>query len=241
MDILSIVDFGTGRPEDLAHHQWNYDRWLNAVKSSLHTLSGTSIGRIIFRELRRISNGERKITIKPGLLHPKPGRNQAGVRTHMDGDVDVDFTPMTWREPAAVLLHELFHVIGEIDRTAWWDHQSLEGDFHTKGELVAIAIANLYRLEKDMKVLRVDHHGPDATKWKKPREATFFFAAHHTAFVQFTNVRRPLCDDLAAIVPKGYKDHLFNPFRAAHKPEVIEHLLTALKNRQKLDDLFDAP
>lgn len=242
MDILRIVEFGNWGPEDTGSQNWNYQRWLQAVKNNLQIISTTCSGRAVYRQLLSVAGTERKMIIKAGPLHPKPGTHQAGVIPHWDGTaVDINFTPMSWRDPSSVLLHELYHAIGELDGTTWWDLQALDGSFHTKGELVAIAIANLYRLEQGHKLLRVDHLGPAETKWRSPREAAFFFAAQHSTFRQFMHFRRALCAELAELKPKGYDDHLYNPFRAAHKPETIAHLLEGLKNRQRLDDLFAMP
>jgi len=242
MDILRITEFGKWGPEGTNRWNWNYNRWLNAVKHTLRTIGTTRAGRIVLEELIRIAGREKKITIMAGPLQPTPGTHQAGVIPHWDQTgVDINFTPMTWRDPAAVLLHELFHAIGELNLTSAWDYQTLKDQFHAKGELVAIAIANLYRLEKGHKLLRVDHLSPTETKWRVPREATWFFADHHDVFVDMRGRRSGLSARLGEIVPTGYKDHLYNPFRAAADPRLIASVLEGIRNRRALDDLFAPP
>ncbi len=232
MHYLDVFDF----PGGMAHPGHRA-----SIARIVHQLAMSQVGRMVLDELLAVATrtGPRADKL---LVEPTSGGMQTAAFQNWDQvGSTVYFSAAHWREPSSVFLHELVHVIDHFEGRPDWARHKVSGEFDEKGEVIGIAIANLYRLEQGQRTVRADHLSPEATKWVPPSDAVPVFAVHHDVFTEYAARKPRLCARLGHYEPPGYPAHLFNPFRAVAVDGPGRHQVMIHYNRSQADALFAPP
>ena len=207
-----VIDGGPG------NRYWNPAAYEFAVYKVIGLMIQTITGRIVFLEL----TFDRSKTI---MIRPRPylkkGLASAWVHKKSRNEVNVYYTPADWREPSSILIHEFSHAIAHLQGFLCWERKKLhDGWFDTNGEVIAIAIANLHRLDLGMNISRISHRTlPDGgMDWKRPSVAKEYFDKNRKIFLEMKHIRPRLYSRLQTVRPLGFKQHEFNPFYSSTLP-----------------------
>ena len=243
MNIFDIVRIHPYAPQGVAPHDWDYARFEGAIHRMLRRLLANRYGQIVLDQIVR-NAGSKTILMDPDDGYFRHGKSMPNCVPSWGGDVTIHFLPAPWRSPDSVLLHELVHALGYFafgmyDPRKEWEFETLPPPFHAKGELIATAVANLYRLDESHATLRVGYD--DDTRWVTPGDASFEFAAVLEVFEEFAGKNPPLTRRLAQVLPRGYGDHRYNPFRWVGHPGDIAKKREGVRERERLDALFAPP